>query len=118
MLAINVKRKLFVLRLIVLVILVVGLIGSPQVKTASATPAQQGSIVFSDDFSTDPNTNGKWRFSRGHPTEAYGEGFWDSTNQFLFLTGQAEYSAVAMLANYALTSKTWEAEFNYWVGAG
>jgi len=72
-------------------------------------------LVFSDDFSTNPNTNGLWTIHRyaGDPNT---EASWDRAGQGWDLTRPATYRAAAVFANYELTATTWRAEFRYRVG--
>ena len=69
-------------------------------------------LVFSDDFSTDPNTNGQWTINRyaGDPTT---EAAWDSTARAWDLTRASSVKGVAVFANYELTATNWKAEFRY-----
>lgn len=80
--------------------------------------AQQGGVVFSDDFSSDPNTNGQWRIHRGHNTDTTNEAAWDANNGELYLTRANGGKSVAMFANYGLSSKSWTAQFKYKAGGG
>jgi hypothetical protein len=97
----------------------VSLVGAPPVRATSSdedagassdTPAL--TLVFSDDFSTDPNTNGQWTIHRnaGDPKS---EAAWDSTRQAWGLTRAEVNRGVAVFANYELTATTWRAEFRY-----
>ena len=69
-------------------------------------------LVFADDFSTDPNTNGLWTIHRkvGDPTS---EAAWDPTAQVWHLTRPAGNRAAAVFANYDLTATDWKAQFRY-----
>src|SRR5215831_17607435 len=80
-------------------------------------PAVNYQLVFSDDFSTDPNTNGQWTVYRrqGNSNE---EGYWDPTQQVWYLTTQAINLATAAVANYELTAKVWKVDFRYKVDNG
>ena len=69
-------------------------------------------LVFADDFSTDPNTNGRWTIHR-YANDLDNEAFWDATNQTWHLTGAHDYLGVAVFANYELTATDWRAEFRY-----
>ena len=74
-------------------------------------------LVFSDDFSTDPNSNGNWTVFRrqGNVNE---EGYWDPTQQVWYLTTQALNLATAAFANYELTARVWKVDFRYKVDNG
>jgi hypothetical protein len=69
-------------------------------------------LVFSDDFSTDPNSNRNWTVFRrqGDPNK---EGYWDPTQQVWYLTTQAVNLATAAFANYELTATSWKVDFKY-----
>ena len=89
---------------------------TPSEKTAP--PAQPNyTLVFSDDFSTDPNTNGKWTVFR-RQGDLSKEGFWSSSAQAWFLTRQSLNLATAAFANYELTATTWKVDFRYKVNNG
>ncbi len=72
-------------------------------------------LVFSDNFSTDPNTNGLWTINRyaGSPST---EAAWDATRQIWHLTRPFTDRGVAVFANYDLTAAEWKASFRYKVG--
>jgi hypothetical protein len=74
-------------------------------------------LVFSDDFSTDPNTNGNWTVFRrqGNPNR---EGYWDPTQQVWYLTTPFFNLATAAFANYELTATSWKVDFKYRVDNG
>lgn len=72
---------------------------------------------FSDDFSVNPNISGKWFIYRS-ADDASNEGSWDSIEQTLYLTRAAQWKAIAMFANFELTSSHWEAQFRYREGGG
>ena len=55
-------------------------------------------LVFSDDFSTDPNTNGNWTVFR-RQSNPNREGYWDPTQQVWYLTTQFFNLATAAFAN-------------------
>jgi hypothetical protein len=78
---------------------------------ASLDPATF-TLVFSDDFTTNPNTNGLWtihRYDRDSTTQAV----WDKAAHAWHLTLPANNKGVAVFANYELTATTWKAEFDY-----
>ena len=98
------------------------LVGAPGVRatnSAEDTGANPNSspltLVFSDDFSTNPNTNGQWTIHRsfGDPKT---EASWDAAGQGWDLVRPATSRGVAVFANYELTATTWRAEFRYRVG--
>jgi hypothetical protein len=74
-------------------------------------------LVFSDDFSTDPNSNGNWTIFRrqGNLNE---EGYWNPTQQVWYLTRPRTNLAIAAFANYELTAKVWKVDFKYRVDNG
>ncbi len=74
--------------------------------------------VFSDNFSSDPNTNGKWTVFRNSPSDTDNEISWDAAAQALYLTRAVPDRGVAVFANYQLTAKQWEAQFKYRAGGG
>jgi hypothetical protein len=91
---------------------------APSLFGAEPTPSGQPpaprdyTLVFSDDFSTDPNSNGQWTVSR-RQGDLNQEGYWDATKQVWYLTRQAENLAVAAFANYELTARSWKVDFKY-----
>jgi len=72
-------------------------------------------LVFSDDFSTNPNTNGLWTIHR-YANDPNTEASWDGAKQAWDLVRPATSRGVAVFANYDLTATTWRAEFRYRVG--
>jgi hypothetical protein len=85
-------------------------------QNLSANPDSPAlTLVFSDDFSTDPNTNGQWTIHR-HVGDTSNEAVWDSAHQAFHLTRAALNIGVAVFANYELTATTWRAEFRYRAG--
>jgi hypothetical protein len=99
---------------------------SPSILAAEPTPAGGApappaepnyTLVFSDDFSTNPNSNGKWTVFRrqGNPNE---EGYWDPASATWYLTRQQANLAIAAFANYELTAKIWKVNFKYRVDNG
>jgi hypothetical protein len=72
---------------------------------------------FSDDFSTDPNNNGKWLIFR-RTNDLINEAYWDATNQYMYLTRLSSYEAAAIFANYELAARKWEVKFRYKAGGG
>jgi len=74
-------------------------------------------LVFSDDFSTDPNSNGNWTVfrARNDPTR---EGYWNPTQQVWYLTTHSYSLATAAFANYELTATSWKVDFKYLVDNG
>lgn len=68
-------------------------------------------IVLSDDFSSNPNTNGKWDITRNGASS--NTAVWDSNNKELILT-QSEFAlGVTAFYDYELISKNWSAEFDF-----
>ncbi|MBK7782860.1 MAG: hypothetical protein IPJ58_19185 [Ardenticatenia bacterium] len=74
--------------------------------------------VFSDDFSTDPNTSGKWRIVNRFAGDLDKEVVWDLDAKTAFLTKASDAKAGVMVADYQLTSKLWEATFRFRAGGG
>lgn len=74
-------------------------------------------LVFSDDFSSDPNASGLWTIFRGDD-DPVNEASWDSANQQLFLTRNIDWKSSAIFANYELTANAWIAEFDFLGGGG
>jgi Bacterial lectin len=87
----------------------------------AATPEQTNdgspmTLVFSDDFSTDPNSNGLWTIHR-YDDDPENEAYWNAAGEIWHLTRVNDtYKAVAVFANYDLTATEWKAEFDYRVG--
>jgi Bacterial lectin len=77
-------------------------------------PMPSYTLVFSDDFSTDPNTNGQWTVFRKQGNLDQ-EGYWDPIQQVWHLTRQQMSLATAAFANYELTAKVWKVDFSYHV---
>ena len=92
--------------------------GTEATERGAPVLLEQSTAVFYDDFSTDPNTSGRWSIHRLHTGDTNNEASWDSTNQVLYLTRETTWRAVAMFANYQLTTTCWEAQFRYKVGGG
>ena len=65
--------------------------------------------IFSEDLTTNPKTNGNWRFYEHGGSSRYLSG-----SQEFELTTDVGHS-MAMLANYPLDSKHWIAEFEFYV---
>lgn len=73
-------------------------------------------LVFADDFSTDPNTNGLWTIHR-YADDPSTEAAWDAGSRLWHLTlPRKTYRAVAVFANYELTATEWKAAFRYRAG--
>jgi len=90
----------------------------PTPSKMPAPPAQPNyTMAFSDDFSTDPNSNGKWTVFR-RQGDLNNEGYWSASAQAWFLTRQHQDLATAAFANYELTATTWKVDFRYRVNNG
>jgi len=90
----------------------------PSVAVSSVTLSpDDGTIVFSDNFSTDPNTSGRWTIHR-YADDSSNETSWDSENKVLYLTRAVGPRATAMFADYQLESTQWQASFRYKAGGG
>jgi len=107
---------------IALTLAYVSLVGAPPVRATSSNEDARASsdspaltLVFFDDFSTDPNTNGQWTVHR-NAGDLSSEAVWDSTRQAWALTRARENRGVAVFANYELTATTWRVEFSYRAG--
>jgi len=88
--------------------------------TPSGVPppvAPNYTLVFSDDFSIDPNSNGNWTVFR-RQGDLNGEGYWDASKQTWYLTRPKRNLAIAAFANYELTAKVWKVDFKYRVDNG
>jgi hypothetical protein len=93
---------------------------SPGYQTQSAAEKENAlvtplSLVFADDFSTDPNTNGLWTLHR-KVGDLANEAVWDPTAHSWHLTHAVGNLAVAVFANYDLTATEWQVRFRYRVG--
>lgn len=88
--------------------------GTSNADTTHNPDASPLTLVFSDDFSTDPNTNGQWTIHR-NGSNPNTEAVWDSKRQVWGLTRahDAGGAGVAVFANYDLTATSWTAEFRY-----
>jgi hypothetical protein len=85
---------------------------TPSSKSMPPKAPPNYTLVFSDDFATDPNNNGKWTvFRRQNNINA--EGYWDAPSQTWYLTTKRNDLATAAFANYELTSTVWKATFRY-----
>ena len=83
---------------------------------ASAAAAQAG-VVFSDDFSTNPLTNGKWGDFYRQNGDPGNELVWNSTLGAFDLTSTGPGAGFAV-ANHSLQSRNWVMEYDYRVGGG
>lgn len=90
-------------------------LAQPAVALTASDRAYMSTVVFSDDFSTDPNANGLWNIHRTRD-DLDNEASWDSENQVLYLTRAVGHRGVAMFANYSLDTKYWQASFRYRAG--
>ena len=70
------------------------------------------SLVFSDDFSTNPNSNGQWTVFR-RQGDLNEEGYWDAATHVWYLTRPKKDLAIAAFANYELTARVWKVDFKY-----
>ena len=71
--------------------------------------------LFEDDFSTNPNTNGKWRIYRYYGS-SYQEGYWSGSD--FYLTRNVDSRSCAAFANFDLIVTKWRAEFDLKIGGG
>jgi hypothetical protein len=74
-------------------------------------------LAFSEDFSTDPNSNGKWTVFR-RQNDFTAEGYWDATAKDWYLTTRKYDLATAAFANFELTATVWKVTFRYKVDNG
>ena len=90
---------------------------SPAGGPPAPPPLPKYTLAFYDDFSTNPNSNGKWTVFRrqGNVNE---EGYWDATGQTWYLTRPRSDLAIAAFANYELTTTVWKVTFKYRVDNG
>ncbi|MDD5528428.1 MAG: DUF2341 domain-containing protein [bacterium] len=84
-------------------------------STATYKGAPDSLFDFFDDFSSNPNNNGKWGIYR-HSSDLLNECCWDSINGKLYLTKAVYSKGMAAFCNYALNTKSWTMEFNYLAG--
>jgi len=77
------------------------------VHHASAT------VLFRDDFSTDPSTNPAWHVYREHG--AAGEAAWSSSGGYEQLTTAAANLGAIMYSATDLPVHHWNASFDYWI---
>lgn len=82
------------------------------------TSARAGTVVFAEDFSTDPNINGRWTIYRSANNDTANEVSWDATQGVVHVVRPVVGRAAALFARYDLTSPRWEAEFRYRIGGG
>src|SRR3954447_13450451 len=82
---------------------------TPYAATSESPDSSPLTLVFSDDFSTDPNTNGQWTIHR-YSNDPVNEAAWDSARQAFDLTRGVSNKGAAVFANYELTATTWRAE--------
>jgi len=85
---------------------------TPNQNTAYSEDGRSLSLVFADDFSTDPNTNGQWTIHR-YADDPASEAKWSPSHHSWHLTRPATDRGVAVFANYDLTATVWKAEFRY-----
>ena len=74
-------------------------------------------LVFSDDFSTDPNSNGNWTVLYDKQSE-YARLLGLTTQQVWNLTTHSHSLGTAAFANYDLTATSWKVDFKYLVDNG
>ncbi|KAA3659275.1 MAG: hypothetical protein DWQ10_09155, partial [Calditrichaeota bacterium] len=72
---------------------------------------------FSEDFSTDPNHNGKWTVYR-YNGSIYYEGDWNPADSSFFLTRASGNKACAAFIDYQLAKEKWIASFDFKIGGG
>ena len=89
---------------------------SVPIRISGASPdAPSLTLVFSDDFSINPNTNGQWTIHRYYG-DTDNEASWDSKRHAWDLASAIQGRAAAVFANYELAATTWRAEFRYRAG--
>ncbi len=79
-----------------------------------ASSVQAETTLFSEDFATNPNTNGKWTVVQSDvPNSLY-----DATSQSFYMTRVGGYTGggIYMMANTPLKTRKWEASFRYRIG--
>ncbi|MBT4165447.1 hypothetical protein HOE04_00225 [archaeon] len=82
--------------------------------TLILTATINAELVFQDDFSTDPNSNGKWTTIKD-PTYTGDACIWE-TDKFV-LTEAVDSIECKADANYNLITKKWKAEFDFTLGS-
>src|SRR5262249_20569738 len=80
--------------------------------TGMSSEAPSFVLAFSDDFSTDPNTNGQWMIHH-YDGRRNSQSVWDSAARAWHLTRPVGGIGLAVFANYELTATTWKAQFDY-----
>lgn len=86
--------------------------------TIAAAGVAQAGTVFSDDFSTDPLTNGQWKdFYRQNSNPAT-ELVWDSASGTFRLTDSVAPGAGFAWADHSLSTRYWSMDYDYRVGGG
>jgi len=74
-------------------------------------------IDFQDDFSTNPNTNGKWSIFR-YANDSNYEAYWSAGEGNWYLTRNSGDKAAAVFAKYELKAQRWQAKFNFKITGG
>lgn len=74
-------------------------------------------MVFRDDFTTDPNSNGLWEVLH-HADVPEDEAVWDPARHHLYLTRAVLARGATIFAEYELTATRWAAQFDYQVTRG
>ncbi|MEM4484092.1 MAG: DUF2341 domain-containing protein, partial [Candidatus Methanomethylicia archaeon] len=85
--------------------------------SASSMSNGDNTFIFFDDFSTDPNTNGKWRIYR-YAGVATDEFYWDSANNRVYLTKAVNWRGVMAFFNKQFSPYNTTIEFDYLAGGG
>lgn len=92
-------------------------ITSHPIPPTSTLQTESAAAVFSDSFTTNPNTNGLWSIYR-YDTDTTNQCNWDSTSRTVYITRAVGGKACAMFANYNLTATSWTSRFRYKAGGG
>ncbi len=79
--------------------------------------AEPSPFLFSDDFSLDPNTSNLWSIHR-YSNDLANEVSWYPDQENTYLTRAVSMKSTAMFAEYELTTRVWEASFQYKIGSG
>ena len=72
---------------------------------------------FTDTFSENPNTSGRWSIHRRN-SDPFNEANWNQSLGIWYLTRAVDGRAVAVFANYELSATKWIAQFDMKIGGG
>lgn len=87
---------------------------TPAVFVDSAVRSDDLVVAFTDDFSTNPNSGGRWVMTTYRSQgDLHAEAAWDATKRTLYLTRAVASRGTALFANYPLATPRWRASFRY-----